>query len=128
MTPEQRTKLIRRLCLFAPLLSAASIAVLALTPLDGYFVRASQSISPALAGFASVAPVLGWFLLTITCSAVTALDLLKLRRAKSSATSFVMMSLIGTVVVFFAHVLVIGTIAFAGCVVAMNGALSPRSR
>jgi hypothetical protein len=113
MTPEQRSKLIRRLCLFAPLLSAASITLLTFAPVRGLFLQTSQKLSPGLASFVGVAPVLGWFVLALGCSAVTALDLVQ--RRERSAASLVLRSVFGTVLVFFTHLLVISIIAFAGC-------------
>jgi hypothetical protein len=118
MTPERRTKLLRWLCLLAPLLSLASIVLLALSPLRGLVLQALQTSVPSLVPIFGTAPMIGWFMLTLGCSAVTALDLIR-RRAKTGA-ALVFLSIVGTVLVFLAHLLVIGTIAFAGCMIVYN--------
>ncbi len=119
MTPEHRNKLLRRLCLFAPALSLASIAVLSLTPLRGLVLRTSQTVSPELASLVAVAPAWGWGLLTLGCSAFTAVDL-SLRRGKTGA-SLIVLAVFGTVLVFLTHVLVICAVAFAGCMIVFRG-------
>jgi hypothetical protein len=120
MEPEQRLKLLRRFCLFVPFLSAASIALLALTPLNGWIVSTVQAWIPGVAPILSAGPFLGWLVLTIGCSAFTAVGLARRRQANSTSTAFVVLVIIGTILVFLAHLIVIGTVAFAGCMIAFN--------
>jgi hypothetical protein len=119
VTHERRHKLLRWLCLLAPLLSAASIALLAFTPLRGRLLAGAHAISPELDAFTSVAPVMGWFVLALGCSAFTAIDLVR-RRWKTGA-ALVLPAILVTSLVFLGHLLVVGTIAAAGCGFALRG-------
>jgi hypothetical protein len=120
MTPEHRNKLLRRLCLFGPLLSAASIVFVAFTPLRGLLLRSSHGVIPGLDAFASGAPLIGWFVLTLGCSAFTSLDFLGGRKERYGSTAFVMLAIAGTGLVFLIHLILIGGIAFAGCMIALS--------
>src|SRR5258705_429834 len=118
MTPEQRSKLIRRLCLFGPLLSAASIALLAFAPVRGLFLLTSQKISPGLASFASVAPALGWVVLTLGCAVGSCLDRVRQKGATGWALAFRLSLFIP--LVFAAQVIVCTGIAVGGCMLVVG--------
>ena len=119
MTPEQRTKLLRRLYLFGPALSLLLVSPVLLVGTGGMqwklFPPGLQSYLNTAFGFAP----LGWLLLTLGCSAGTCFGIFR-RQGKQGATLIVYM-IFATPLLALAHILTIGAVVFTGCMVVTGG-------
>ena len=119
MTPDQRTKLLRWLYLLGPALSLLLVSPISLV---GIGPQLKNSIPPVVYNAAFTAfkfAPLGWLLLLLGCSAGTCLGMLR-RRGMAGAVLIIYM-ILGTTLIAAAHVFVICSVAFAGCMVATGG-------
>ena len=118
MTPDQRTKLLLRLYLFGPELSLVLCSPIFFIGLAPMLPKTLPFSARNLLNIAfNLAPV-GWGLLTLGCSAGTAWD--RLRRQGKMGKTLAIYMLLATPLIALAHLLVIGTVVFAGCMILLK--------
>ena len=119
MTPEQRTKLLRRLYLFGPALSLLACSPIFFTGLTPLLPKSLPAGVQSYMNSAFMLAPLGWLLLTLGCSAGTCLGIFR-RQGKQGATLVIFM-ILATPLLALAHILTIGAVAFTGCMIVTGG-------
>ena len=122
MTPDQRTKLLRRLYLFGPFLAALGGVIVSATPLADWFVKAAPvALRGQVLRAEELAP-LGWLVLAVGCSVGTCLDMARWRGKTGVALAIYLV--IGIPLIAATQIFLCSVICVGGCMLVTG---QPRS-
>jgi hypothetical protein len=114
MTPEQRTRLRRRLCLFGPLVAAIGGVVVSVSGLADFLEKVAPIGLRSYASQAMNSAPFGWLVLALGCAVGTSLDLAR-RNGFSGRLLGIWLCLV-TPCVWGVQVIVCTSISVGGCI------------